>query len=122
MQDNLIFIAQQTSQLPLNTLPVMPISIRHRFTLMDETRTCRISLSAVSRSSSRVKQWQCTIGITGYNASRSMSDPGDGANMPRNASRNMIAESGRFMTKCEMRLRGDGCGGRDKARDCCVAC
>jgi hypothetical protein len=42
--------------------------------------------------------------------------------MPRNASRNFIAESGRFMTKCAMRLR-DGCckGGvhpRESSWDC----
>ena len=38
-------------------------------------------------------------------------DGGDdnGASMPRNASRNVIAESGRFMTKCAMRPRSGGC-------------
>lgn len=49
-----------------------------------------------------------------------------GAKMPRNASRNVIAESGRFMTKCAMRLRGGNCEGGinpcDCPRDCARRC
>jgi hypothetical protein len=41
--------------------------------------------------------------------------------MPRNASRNVIAESGRFITKCAMRLRGGSCGGNNPS-DCCRDC
>lgn len=80
-----------------------------------------MSLSAASRSNSRVKQWQCTIGITSYSAFRSVSDTDgddDCAKMPRNAWRNVIAESGRFMTKCAMRLRGGSCKGGINPRDC----
>lgn len=67
-------------------------------------RTFRISAAALSGSNSRVKQWQWTIGITSYTPrirSRSCVD-----RMPRKASKNVIAESGKFITKCEIRLRG----------------
>lgn len=96
-----------------------------------KAHTCRMSRSAASRSSSRVKQWQCTIGITSYNAGIPVVDTDgdnsddDGTSMPRNASRNVIAESGRFMTKCAMRLRGgsfEGIGLRGCCRDCARRC
>lgn len=91
-------------------------------------RTCRMSRSAASRSISRVKQWQCTMGITSYTVVRSTpacDDEDDGEKMPRNASRNVIAESGRFMTKCAMRLRGGSCEvceGGIKPCNCCRDC
>lgn len=81
-----------------------------------------MSRSAASRSDSRVKQWQCIMGITSYNADKSTDVDDDGARMPRNASRNVIAESGRFMTKCAIRLRGGGREGGINPCDCCRDC
>jgi hypothetical protein len=48
-------------------------------------------------------------------------DDNDGASMPRNASRKVIAESGRFMTKCAIRLRDGRCEEISPC-DCCRAC
>src|SRR6266576_2083130 len=45
-------------------------------------------------------------------------DGDDCAKMPRNALRKVIAESGRFITKCATRLRGGICKGGINPRDC----
>ena len=90
------------------------LRVRHR-PVIDAVRTCLISVSALAWSSaSLVKQWQWTIGIIPSYASLSSGS----AKIPRNASRNSIALSGRFITKCEICLRKAGWGtGTDSDAD-----
>jgi hypothetical protein len=87
-----------------------------------------MSSSALSSSISLVKQWQCIIGMeSSYTPLMSLPPRQAGDKTPRNASKNVMAESGRFITKCDIRRRGGraglvvACGGdTSKLSACCL--
>ena len=90
------------SQLVFNSLVNIRLGLKIKGSR--KGRTCRISWSAFSRSSSRVKQWQWIIGI--WSSYTSLRSRRSSTRIPRKASRNWMAESGRFITKCVIRFRG----------------